>query len=248
MRPDLIITWPTGCDFPVWRNFLRENRAKFKDVFIIMSESHGKNDFTSFLVKSFEDMKVNVTIKRAGTYIQLEDWRNSAVHAALAASTSEWVWFTEQDFFIRKPDEFFLKAEQLAELHDVIYVTEGERIHPACMFVRRSVLDKTSRDFGIVPGKMDHFGKFVDELSKNNARMVEIGHPGKEYYHMNGLTHNYRLIEEGHIKNIYQPGLFQLYNAYARLQPVPQDPNFIYLTYKVDLLLAPISRFFMGKA
>lgn len=245
MRADLILTWPTGCDFPVWRNFLRENRSKFNQVFVTMSESYGKHDYSSFLEENLKDDKV--TFRRAGTYIDTGDWRDAAVNTALANSKAEWVWFTEQDFFIKDPDKFFRDVEELAKENDVIYVLEGDRIHPACMFVKRTFVDKTRKDFGIIPDKADHFGKFVDDLSNAGAKMVKIGEMGREYFHMNGLTHNYRLIEDQQIKNIYQPGLFQLYNSYARMQPVVQDPYFIRLSWKVDLLLSPIARFFMGK-
>lgn len=243
MRPDLIITWPTSCDFPVWRSFLRNNRDRFNEVFITMSGTGQDVDYTDFLEKAFE--KDRVTFRRAGTYINTGDWRNSAVNTALANSKSEWVWFTEQDFFIANPQKFFNRVEALSKENDMIYVLEGERIHPACLFVKREFIDKTRKDFGIIPDKSDHFGMFVDDLAEAGAKSDKIS--GVSYMHMNGLTHNYALIKNKEIKNIYQPGVFQLYNAYARMQAVEQDSRFINLSFEVDDQLSPLCRFFRGR-
>lgn len=245
MKPDLIITWPTSCDFPVWRSFLRNNRFRFDKVFIVMSNTNVGHDYSSFLESAFKNDDV-VFIEK-GDYIDLGDWRSSAVNAALAQSKAEWVWFTEQDFFIEDPEAFFKRVDDLSTKNDFLYVTEQDRVHPACMFVKREFIDKTKKDFGVVPDKVDHFGIFVQDLEKAEAKSELIGEMGDMFYHMNGLTHNYKLIEDGTTESIYQPGLFQLYNAYARMQAVEQSPEFLNLSFKVDALLSPICKFFRGK-
>lgn len=247
MTIDLVITQPTSCDFPIWRNFLRHNREKFGKVIIVMAKSNGKNDYTGFLTEAMR--QDDVLIRPAGSYIETNDWRDSAVKTALLNSDAEYVWFTEQDFFIANPSEFFAQVNTLINAgNQFIYVKEGgERIHPCCMIVKRSLIEKTRKDFGIIPDKSDHFGKFVADILAQKPKMQEIGTTGKDYFHMNGLTHNYNLIEIGQTDNVYQPGLFQLYNSYARMQDVPQDPRFINLSFKVDELLSPIVKFFRGK-
>lgn len=249
MTIDLIVTWPTGCDFPIWRNFLRHNRERFENVFVIMSNSNTKHDYSSFLKGAFA--KENVHFRTHDSYVQMEDWRNAAVNCGLMNSKADYVWFTEQDFFIHDPSTFFAQVHTAIKAGtDVLYIKQGDRIHPACLFVKRSVIEKTRKDFGIEPGKSDHFYKFVKDLEAQNLKMKEIDGEGKSWLHLNGLTHNYALIESQDpqkIQNVYQPGLFQLYNNYARIQQVEHDPYFINLTFQVDAYLSPICRFFSGK-
>lgn len=247
MKMDLVITWPISCDFPIWRRFLRENRNLFENVIIVMSDTHTGHDYSDFLFEATK--KDGVMFRRKDSYIQMEDWRNAAVNAGLTYATSEWVFFTEQDFFIYDPKDFFDRMDKQSADVDIFHHLEGERIHPACMVVRKDMINKTKKDFSVDPGKSDHFGKFVDELSDKKARFKVLpGKNGDDYLHLNGLTHNYRLIEDGKIRDIYQPGLFQLYNSYARIAPVERDDHFVQLSFKVDMRLSPMVKILMGKA
>lgn len=246
MKPDIVLTWPTGNDFPIWRSMLRLHRDLFGEVIIVMSKSSGKHDFTSFLKTAFEPDRV--TLIEHNNYIVLSDWRNAAVNAALSRSSAEWVWFTEQDFMVADMASWMAKIARLAAGSDVITYKQGDRKHPASAFVKREWIDKTKKDFGIVPGISDHFSMFFAQLEAAGAKEVDLtADDGKDFYHMNGLTHNYSLVESGNVENVYQQGLFQLYNTYARMQNVLQDPRFIDITFEADRLLTPITRFFAPK-
>ncbi len=233
---DIVITWPTGCDYPMWRAFLRKNRERFNNVFISFHKGHSTLNFKNFLKEAMAED--NVTFVEGA--IEMGDWRNTAINAALYKSDSEWVWFTEQDFCIENPGWFFPTVEGLMGTEDVLTFNEGERTHPACMFVRRTVINKTRKDFSVMPDISDHFGKFVAELAfMKDIKMGAIpGKAGVDFYHMNGLTHNYHLVSEGQVEHVFQPGLFQLYNTYARMQEVPMSDDWVKLSFQVDVLLS----------
>lgn len=259
MNMDVIVTWPDSMDYPVFRQFLSRYRGKFNKILIpIMKTNRAKSyKYVDFLRKeAFAEFNNEVQIEIIEDFEVKGDWRSSAINAALDRSTATWVWFTEQDFFILEPDAFFNRVLEGSKKSDFIVFRDDLRYHPACMFVKRELIDKTKRDFGIVEGESDHFGKFVDEaisiMSVNPAKPEIIALTQlnliktRDYYHMDGLTHNYHLVQDGTKENIYKPAEFFAYNSYARMVQVPQSEEFIKLTFQTDFLLAPLSRFFLG--
>ena len=118
-----------------------------------------------------------------------DDWRNVAVNKALKYTDAEWLWFTEQDFFPKK--DFWELVEKDSEEFNIIGVNIGERLHPCCLFVKREVVNSTSRNFGGDPDRLDHFGLFQEELKNYPIKYL----PERVYYHMNGLSQNLYLLQ-----------------------------------------------------
>lgn len=193
MKPDVIVTWPRNCDYPLWREYVRQNRSRMNEVIVVFMETHEGEDYREFVKKSmFWDRALCAGMPPA----YAGDWRNVAVNTGLEYSMhSEWIWFTEQDFF-PGPD-FWNKVEEYSKDHDYIGIKEGDRLHPACLFVRRSVLYETRRDFGIVPNKLDHFGLIAEDLASKNGAILSPD----LYVHMAGLSHNYTLISRHEAPN-----------------------------------------------
>jgi len=112
---------------------------------------------------------------------------------------ADWVFFTEQDLFITS-DRFWdevLTAEN--EGAEVIATLEGaSRVHPCCIFIKRSVLEQTKQFFGVVPGVCDHFGQLQIDLESLNIPIHIIK---RNFKHMAGLSQNMRLAYEGQIPN-----------------------------------------------
>jgi len=196
-KPDIIIYWPRNTDYPLWRQMIRDNRDRFNEVIIIFTETYQGSDYRDFVRQSmFQDhvLFVESPLPRNG-----EDWRNIAVNFGLMHSLhSEWVWFTEQDFF---PKEGFWEwVEQASQSNpDVIGAFDGDRLHPCSIFIKREVLNKVQRQFGIVVDKLDHFGVLQNDLRENGSVMISI--PEDLYKHMAGLSHNMRLVTEGQTPN-----------------------------------------------
>ncbi len=145
------------------------------------------------------------------------DWRDAAVNAALGASDAEWVWFTEQDFEVLDPF-FWNIVESHERCRDAVGTRQGqERWHPCCLFVRRDVVDRTSRNFSVT-AHGDHFAYFGKELEELGADVESLDHwPGPWYTHMAGLSHNHSLVDRDEPVT-YRPDEFAtyLYRCLAR--------------------------------
>lgn len=204
IKPDLILVWPDTIEFPLFSKFLNEERDRFEKVIIVFSQTNWGPSAEMKVMSSITD----ALFLPAETTPPGEDWRNFAVNRALKHSFSPWIWFTEQDF---TPKEGFWK--HVAELEEkkvgVIGIQDNNRLHPCSLFIKRSVLDKTSKDFSARPNEgYDHFGKIYQDLDKIN---VTIGFVSPEFYHhYAGLTHNLHLLMQGQ-KPVYKPEEFYEY-------------------------------------
>ncbi len=188
-------------------------------------EPNQGEDYREFVKTSMADDDITFMDSRkleAG-----EDWRSVAVNQALDVCTSNWVWFTEQDFFVVSAAFWALIARLMLD-HDVIGYQDGAtRLHPCCLFVKRHVINATHRDFGIVPDKLDHFARFFTSLRLSGAKIAKIqpSYNGTEiWYHMNGLSHNMTLLSRGELVG-YKPDEFLGYLQLC-LQQGKLDPRF----------------------
>lgn len=204
-QPDIIVSWPVNCDYPLWREFIHLNRKLFKKVIVVFTEAPGsynyKDEVTPMLAAD------GVTCMDSPEVYGGEDWRNIAVNAGLHASAADWIWFTEQDFF---PN--LTMFDDLNYFVDdgfrVIAAYQQERMHPCSIFMARDLLGELRLDFGIIPNVSDHFSKIQNQLERKQERIAKID--PKMYSHFNGLSHNWRLVSEGQEPN-YHPGEFIQY-------------------------------------
>ena len=221
MKPDIIITWPRNCDYPLWRQMIRDHRSKFNEVIVVFMETNVGEDYRQFIKDAmFADhvLFVQSPPLNYGT----EDWRNVSVNAGLLHSLhSEWIWFTEQDFFFKDIDSIW----DILTIDDPDYigVEDGQRLHPCCLFIKRSVLAKTSKNFSANPPEYDHFGKIQKDLELLTKKHI-ILLPG-EYNHMAGLSHNMRLITDGQKPN-HRVEEFNKYLSLCFKINVPIDQRF----------------------
>lgn len=220
MNTDLIVSWPNNCDYPLWRQFIRENRDRFQQVFVVFTETHQSPDYREFVIQAMFDDAVTFITSPVQTTPD-GDWRDLAVNEALKQSRAEWVWFTEQDFIV-KPG-FFGSVESVEKMADAIVVYDGTRMHPCCIFARRKTIYETSLRFGVIKDKADHFSIFQHELESSNARIFRI-HPSL-YFHYNGLSSNFTLLTRGLQPN-WKPEQFTEYITKCHTVSVPIDPRF----------------------
>ena len=215
VKPDVIVSWPANCDYPLWRQFIRDERQRFGQVIVAFTRHDGL-DMTDFVAAAMADEHPVLLDRR---YVDAGDWRNDAVNAALAVSDAEWVWFTEQDFFITRPKAFWANVEDWEAGVDAIGIEEpgGRRLHPACLFVRRSAVNATARYFGTVP--VDHFGAFTDELKTIYVL------PAFLYEHLQGLSQNHWLIDSGQEAGRFKMDRFDQYLRDCLKVSVPLDSD-----------------------
>ena len=220
IKPDLIVTWPKNCDYPLWRSYVKRNRQRFKEVFVVFMEPNQGHDYSGFIMQ--EMLTDNVTFLHSPELRSQQDWRNVAVNFALSKSKAGWVWFTEQDFYPR--GFFWLEMEKLRRKFDIVAAFEADRMHPCSVLVKRELINKTKMDFGISKDFSDHFGTFQRDVDKLG---ITVGKIGKRYYqHYNGMSHNFSLVDRGEKPN-YKPEIFC---AYLRdclgITDVKLDPYF----------------------
>ncbi|MBU1110795.1 hypothetical protein KKB83_04210 [Patescibacteria group bacterium] len=218
--PDIVISWPRNCDYPMWRKFIRENRNRFKDVIIVITETNQGYDYSDFIK---EEMGGYCTVVKSPPVLSGQDWRNISTNFGLTLCSSEWVWFTEQDFYPN--EEFWEYISQITmDLNNVnvIGAYQGDRLHPCCIFAKRAVVDKTRRDFSITPGVADHFYKFQQDIKNISVIRISAG----LYEHLNGLSSNFSLIANGGVPN-YEVDRFDKYIADSLNSKETLHPNFI---------------------
>lgn len=202
-RPDLIVTWPAHCDYPLWRAQVERDREHWGTVFVVFSNHHARRDMRAFVRSTFDAEFLDAPL------VGGEDWRDRAVNAALDRSKARSVLFTEQDFFY----------ETLPSLDTNAGVRAGEgRWHPCFLYAARADIDRTSRDFGISEYG-DHFARFGREL---DPQPLNLGDDW--YWHMQGLSEGqYQLTTTGEV--MFEPEQFARYLRLALDCGVMLDPE-----------------------
>lgn len=240
MKTDLVIVWPDNLDFPLWRKWLFKNENLFENIIIYFNPQNRDWNLLPFLASDRVFPYKSILLKGE---TKPGDWRNNAVNECLKYVKSEWVWFTEQDFFVDKG--FFHTIYRGMEKADAIGFKENNRFHPACLFVKKSLIDKTTKDFSAKPPQYDHFGKFSQEI--HDLGKVETLKRLKlekdfDFFHHAGLSDNYGLVQLNKPPNANLQE-FLVYNASAREVDIKQSEQFIELTHKAEYFLAKIKRF-----
>lgn len=226
MKPDVIVTWPDNCDYPLWREFIRENRSRFNKVIIGFMATNQKPSYKKFIIQSM--IEDDITFFNAPLPSGDADWRNLAINKALQFVTSDWVWFTEQDFEVSP--SFWHDVDLKLKHYDAVGIYQGNRLHPCCLFVKKEQIDKTKKNFGIVPNVSDHFSIFASDLSNNDVFVMQI----KEgtYYHHNGLSSNFTLLTNCLTPN-HQPLVFAEYMAKSLNASVPISDKYREIALRV---------------
>ena len=121
--------------------------------------------------------------------------------------------------------------------HQVPYLT-GHYIHPAFLFIKRELLEKTSKDFSARPDKgADHFGLITQELERMKVPIwytQENGFTEEDAFHQGGINMNYlEFGKEGFVP--HRSVLFYIYNHWSMKAEVDQDPKFMELCQRVSV-------------
>lgn len=214
MKPDLLTVWPRHTDFSLWRQFIRDNRDHFAKVIIVFSNMKTEGDFRQFIQDAMAQDRI--TFVENDEVPGHRDWRDVAVNKGLKYSDAEWIWFTEEDFFPK--EGFWDDVDKSVDFfkHQVFGVFQEGRLHPCCIFIKRSLLDQTNKNFGVVRDQLDHFGLIQQDLRDmhipigilpNDPDYVK-GSP--HYHHMNGLSQNMHMLQTGQEPN-YSPKEFKEY-------------------------------------
>lgn len=211
MKPDIITCWPKDSFYPLFMAEMNRDRDLFGKVIIVMTSGTSPIDFRNDI-----DIKDAIIIDPE---VRLGDWRNIATRTAVKRSDSPKILFIEQDFFYHR--DFMEKLLQTD--FDMVGFKETTRFHPACLLVKREVLDKTDLDFSAYPPEDDHFGKLTKQM--NGKTFEELGLTG--WYHLSGMTYNFMIPEAFHRRN-------EFYTYCELCKKLPQPPEWKEFSTKFD--------------
>lgn len=230
---DVIVTWPNNCDYPLWREFVRANRHRFEDVIIVFMETNQGHSYKEFVKKAMA--ADGCIFLDEPTRPAAEDWRNNCVNFGLKYSKSDWVWFTEQDFFPQ--NNFWQRLDEITKTSLWGGVMVADRLHPCCLVVHKDVLENTHKDFSARPAEgYDHFGRFQSDIERLN---VTHGYWGEEdWIHYNGLSQNFNLMSQGLQPN-YHEREFADYLCKCLDVSVDLDQHFVIIVREYLKTLAP---------
>lgn len=184
----VVMSWPDGFDFPIFRQKLPELLNQVGEVVIVFNQ-HGNHSLRPWL-------KDHMTLDRV---IMLDsensqnsgDWRNKSTNLGIDNASGDRILFLEQDFLIYDYNFFFGKVS----LTDtpIVGFRETNRLHPAFLLVDRDILDQTHRNFSVMGTGVDHFASVSKQLLAHRYEtLYSIGlTDGIHYKHLRGLTDNY---------------------------------------------------------
>lgn len=212
LKPDLVVPWPTHCDYPLWRAALRRERDRYGDVVVVLTPPSAEADLSAFVTERLQSL--GATVARGPGPQQGVDWRDAATREGLRHAWGEWVWFTEQDFEVLRPEAYWGAVDERAA--EAVGHREGDgRWHPSSLLVRRELVDallQAGAHFGADP--VDHFFEFgrrleaaapVADLERDLGLARE-----RDFRHMAGLSYNHQLVEQGDPVG-YKPAEFRAY-------------------------------------
>lgn len=230
-------------DYPLFRQNLTNYRNKFKKIILYPSRHHGVIDMEEFFRRIFPETWVTGhTIDWTTPGI---DWRQEETMPCLALSDAEWVLFMEQDFFCDNWDKLWEDVEKASENADMIGWWSNSAfpyVHPCFLLVKRSMLEKTSKDFRAHPeiDGSDHFAMITHDIQKLGGKIVTLQSLGwqnwENAFHMGGLTYPYQnwIGDGSDIFGVSSPEAFMVYNYYSRLANVEQSPFYLSLSFEVE--------------
>jgi hypothetical protein len=238
MKPDVIITWPTGCDYPLCRAQLKMSRKYFNKVIIVFNPK-GPMDFSEFIQKAHKDFTC------LSSSVNDEHWREASVTMGLKESTSDEVIFTEQDFFW-KDTKFLETVAEARKKYDTVGIRNGNRLHPCFIQTSRAMIEQTSKDFAVQGQDKDHFQKFSEEVLAKGSfiDLKDIGlFEGVDWYHFSSMTWNLMRVQYDDVKEMHELAEFLVYNTYSRTKQVKQDPRWLAHTFYTELMLTKFGKF-----
>lgn len=248
MKPDLVLQYCVYCDYPLYRSWLKKYRDKFNKVIIYPSRHHGKLDLEEFAKSVLPETWINDHVIDWTT--SSIDWRQAEIEPCLEQVESDWIWFSEQDFFCKDWDKLFTDIDKAKERADMIGLwnpTNFPYIHPSLLIIKKEMLDKTDKDFRAHPGinGSDHFAMITKDVQRLGGKIVTLQDMGyncdvsvdADCFHLGGLTYVYQDWKGNGTDHfgVKSPEAFRAYNSMCMLQKdIETNSSFFNLCWEVQ--------------
>lgn len=233
-------------DYPVFRYHHNLYRDKIQKLILYPSRHHGVIDMESFLKQVIPETWVNPVPIDYGK----EDWRQAETTPCLNYSDADWIWFSEQDFFVKNHEKFYEdigKAMRTSDMIGLWNATHFPYIHPCCLFIKREMLEKTNKDFSAhpeIPG-CDHFAMITRDVERLGGEITTLQSMGytewENCFHLGGLTYPYQNWKgDGtDVFGVKSVEVFYVYNYCSRLVKVEQNEDYLALSREIENTLRP---------
>lgn len=246
MRKTLCVTWISNCDYPIFRQWLERHHAWFDQIIICWDINFRFPFYNAFIQSSLSHLPNIMFLDTPDRELGVADWRDTATNEMLKHATGDWIISIEQDWFSRDWDKLLSSVERAMETTDLIgwmNPTNFPYIHPAFWCIRKSVLDRTTKDFKPHPeiNGADHFSWITKEVKEMGAAITSLQDLGfdcevtehADSFHLGGVNMNYlNGLQEGFV--FHRPEIFYVYNYWCRRASVQQDQRFIDLSYAIE--------------
>ena len=243
MSIDVISQICVYCDYPLWRKMIQDNRDKFSKVILYPSKQHGVVDLEDFWLSQFPE----TWVKREPIDYGVTDWRQGETEPLIKESDAEWLWFMEADFFVSDWPKFFKDMEEAMKTSDMIGCWSPSQfpyMHPCCLLMRRSLFDKTNKDFRAHPEILgsDHFAMLTRDAERLEAKITTLEDLGykewEDYFHLGGLTYAYQDWKGSSthfgMKNVEA---YYVYLHHAAKADIVQSPKYLAQSNEIEKVL-----------
>lgn len=247
MNVDKILQWCIFSDYPLFRAHAKKYRDKVNKIILYPSRQHGVLDLEQFAKDVFKETWVDPVPINYG----IEDWRQAETIPCLKYSNSEWLWFSEQDFFVKNWDKFYEDIELAMHYSDMIgwwNPTHFPYIHPSCLFIKREMLEKTQKDFRAHPeiNGADHFAMLTKDVQTIGGKITTLQDLGyedwKDAFHLGSLTYTFQDWKGGTESDrigARSPEAFMVYNYWMRKVEIQQNSEFLKLSEEIETFFKP---------
>jgi hypothetical protein len=250
MKKSLIISWITAADYPLFRLWLKKWGVNFFDEIIIYFDVQFRYPFYWAFIE--QDLAQFPEIKFIDPVPVEKDWRATATTELIKYATGDWICSIEQDWFTTNWGKLLADTQNAINSSDDMFgwlnPTNTPYIHPSYWFIKREVLEKTSKDFSAHPeiNGSDHFAKITYDVNQLGGRITslqDIGYdcdfkPDTDCFHLGGVNQNYLIgMNEG--VQLHRPEAFLIYNYLCRQAQVSQDDKFLAISQDIEAKFLP---------
>jgi len=179
---DIVVINAPEHDFPLFRKFLIDNHHHFNKIHYIYScnsrtwapMKDGPYDYTHITTQTlpfanfiWADHNDMFDYRKDG---KLTDFRDHAQNVGLDASTSEAILFIEPDIRLDNLDYLF----NLPDTFDVVTNCDNEpKMDPSLFWIKREIIDKTSRWFTSTPDPLFYPMRRLREGAKSKLSIAD---------------------------------------------------------------------------